>query len=61
MPGDILAVQFDKSLIRLIYTGQQVEYRCLTGPIWSDQPIKLAFIYTYLEIINRLKAAKGYA
>ena len=47
--------------IRFIYAGQQVEYRCLTGPIWSNQPIKLAFIYTYLEIINRLKAAKGYA
>ncbi len=59
--GDILTIQLDNSLCWFVYTCEKVEYRCLTGTVWSDQSIKLAFFRFSVEnYLNSMKAAKLY-
>ena len=44
LSGDVLPVQQDTSGIRLVYTGQQIEYRRFTGSVRSDQAVQLTFL-----------------
>ena len=48
----------DSSHIGLIYTGQQVEYRRLTGAVGADQAIELALLDGYAEIIHGAQSAE---
>ena len=61
LPCNILSVQDDTSVVRLVYTGQQIEYRGFTGSVRSDQAIKLPLLNTDMKCIYRPESAKGNA
>ena len=58
---DVLPVEQDTSGIRLVYTGQQIEYRRFTGSVRSDQSVQLAFLNCNIKSVYRAESAKGNA
>lgn len=55
------SAQIKRALCRLIYTRQQIENRCLTCPVRSDQSDQLRLPDLHIEIVHRLQAAELYA
>ena len=58
LSGDILPVQIDNSLIRLIHTCKKIKDCSLTGTVRTDQTIKLSFLDGDMEIIHCMKTAE---
>ena len=55
---DILSVQLNDTLCRLINTCEKVEYCCFSGAVWSDQAVQLTFFDFHMKIIYSVKTAK---
>ena len=58
---NVLPVEQDTSGIRLVYTGQQIEYRLFTGSVRSDQSVQLTILNCNIKSVYRAKSAKGNA
>ena len=56
---NILAIQFDNSLIWLIHTCQKVEYRCFTGSVRSDQSVKFPFFDLHFKPVYCTQSSEG--
>ena len=59
--GNFLSVQEDSPLVRLVYTGQQIEYGRLPRTVWSDQTVKHSFFDMQFEITDRTESPEGNA
>ena len=59
LSDQILSVQADQTVIRLVHAGQHIEDCGLSGAVWPDQTIQLPFFNCDLKIIYRPKTSKG--
>ena len=59
LAGDVLAVQDDVALGRLVNTGEHVKYGGLAGTVGADQTIEVAFLNGKIQLGNGLQAAES--
>ena len=58
LSGDILTVQENLAIGRLIDTCQHIEYSSLTSSVWPDQTIKLSLFNGQIEIVYCTQTSK---
>ena len=56
-PGDVMAVQFDFALVGFDEAGDHVEDGSLAGPVWPQQPHRLAPPHRKAHVLHHHSAA----
>jgi hypothetical protein len=60
-PGDVLVVEEDLAAGRGEETGEQVEERCLAGPVRPDQRVDASRGHREVDVAHRLEATEALA
>ena len=57
--GKVLSIQENASIVRFVYTGQQIEYGCFSCSVGADQTIQFSFFDGNMKFIHSTQAAEG--